>query len=406
MAALALRSSHAPGDAVRAESADSDQIDRPAAPGGSYIRFAVSRRRLFQAVLAAGMDKTRHPQLEQAAAALTATVFAPALVLSGGDRVAAKDLATAAGAVAPPTRVQRSPRLRTTHGHHLEVPGTPLEVVAQWIDWMARSSDMTTVRLNGIDFNYQRSGSGPRLLFLNGSGGTLAESAPLLAFLARHFDVAAFDQRGLGRTGLPDSPYAMADLAADAAALADHLGWERFRLLGVSFGGMVAQELAVTAPDRIERLALLCTSPGGAGGSSFPLHTLVDMAPADRAALYTRILDTRFTPEWLAGHDADRALTAGLVERSAPQKSDQVLNGEALQMAARSGHDVYERLPRVDCPTLVAAGRYDGIAPPENSAAIGKQIPYAELRLFDGGHLFFIQDPAAFPEIIRFLTAD
>ncbi|MDX6329760.1 MAG: 3-oxoadipate enol-lactonase [Streptomycetaceae bacterium] len=75
-------------------------------------------------------------------------------------------------------------------------------------------------------------------------------------------------------------------------------------------------------------------------------------------------------------------------------------------MAARSGHDVYARLRRVDCPTLVAAGRYDGIAPPDNSAVIGKQIPNAELRLFDGGHLFFIQDPAAFPEIIRFLTAD
>ena len=76
------------------------------------------------------------------------------------------------------------------------------------------------------------------------------------------------------------------------------------------------------------------------------------------------------------------------------------------QLQARKGHDVYERLPRISCPTLVASGRSDGIAPAANGAAIASQIPHAELRLFDGGHLFFLQDPTALPEIIAFLRAD
>jgi 3-oxoadipate enol-lactonase len=265
---------------------------------------------------------------------------------------------------------------------------------------------MATVRIDELDFYYERSGSGPKLMFLNGSGATLAGSAPFITPLVEHFDVAAADQRGLGRTGLPGSPYTMADVASDVVALADHLEWTHFRVMGTSFGGMLAQELSVTIPDRIERLALLCTSSGGAGGSSYPLHTLADMDPAERAALYPRLLDTRFTPEWLAAHDADRALIAMLAERLATEKSDLVRQGEALQLQARKGHDVYERLPRISCPTLVASGRSDGIAPAANGAAIASQIPHAELRLFDGGHLFFLQDPTALPEIIAFLRAD
>ncbi len=68
----------------------------------------------------------------------------------------------------------------------------------------------------------------------------------------------------------------MADLAHEALQLADHIGWDTFMVLGVSFGGMVAQELAVTSPERVRRLALVCTSSGGPGGSSYPLHTLVN----------------------------------------------------------------------------------------------------------------------------------
>ena len=164
---------------------------------------------------------------------------------------------------------------------------------------------MPTVRVHGNDLYYELSGEGPRLLFLNGSGATLATVSPIIAMLAGDFQVAAYDQRGLGRSSLPDHPYTMADCATDGIALADHLGWERFCLMGVSFGGMVAQELAVRLPERIERLALLCTSSGGAGGSSYPLHDLGVHSSEDQLAIRTRMLDTRFTPEWLGDHEGD-----------------------------------------------------------------------------------------------------
>ena len=118
------------------------------------------------------------------------------------------------------------------------------------------------------------------MLFLNGSGSTLEEAALILEVLASRCEVLAHDQRGLGRTTIPPGPYSMADYAADALALLDHVGWERARVVGISFGGMVAQELAVTVPERVERLALLCTSPGGPDLASYPLHTLADLPPA------------------------------------------------------------------------------------------------------------------------------
>jgi pimeloyl-ACP methyl ester carboxylesterase len=261
-----------------------------------------------------------------------------------------------------------------------------------------------TAHVNGIDVYYERGGDGPRLLFLNGSGSTLETSRPLLDVLRPHFDLLAHDQRGLGRTEIPDGPYTMADYAADAAAVADSVGWASYRVIGVSFGGMVAQELAVTFPDRVERLALVVTSPGGAGGSSFPLHTLAGMDPAERAALRLPLLDTRFDEAWLAGHAADRALAQAMADRTAADKPVDVIRGEMLQLEARRDHDVHDRLPTITCPTLVASGRYDGIAPPSNGAAIAAQIPGAELRLYEGGHACFYQDRAAFPEIISFLA--
>jgi pimeloyl-ACP methyl ester carboxylesterase len=261
---------------------------------------------------------------------------------------------------------------------------------------------MPRVALNGIDLYYEQSGAGPRLLYFNGSGATVARTRVMVEPYAAHFDLVVHDQRGLGESSVPPGPYTMADYAADGAALMDHLGWERCRVVGVSFGGMVAQEFAVTWPERVERLALVCTSPGG-DHASYPLHKLAGLDTDERQAAMLGLLDTRFTPDWLAAHEGDRRLVEGLSSMGSVTKSDEQLRGEREQLLARSHHDVNDRLHRVTSPTLVASGRYDGIAPLENGEAIAARIPGAELRAYEGGHVFMAQDPRAHFEIIEFL---
>jgi pimeloyl-ACP methyl ester carboxylesterase len=258
------------------------------------------------------------------------------------------------------------------------------------------------IAAGGLHIYYERHGSGPPLLFLNGSGATLAGSGLLIGLFTDRFDVVAHDQRGLGRTAIPPGPYSMADYAADAVAVLDKVGWETARVAGVSFGGMVAQELAVTFPNRVERLALVCTSPGGAH-ASYPLHELSTLSDADRAALRRLLLDTRFTPEWLATHSRDERLAAMMADRSAPSVGE-AARGEREQLLARARHDVTDRLSAITCPTLVASGRYDGTAPVANGEAIARRVPTAELRVYEGGHAFFVQDRAALPEILDFLA--
>ncbi len=91
---------------------------------------------------------------------------------------------------------------------------------------------MPTAQLNGIDVYYEVHGSGPRLLLLNGSGGTIIGAAPMIQKLTEHFEVLIHDQRGLGRTHVPHNTPTMADYATDAAALLDHAGWPAALVFG------------------------------------------------------------------------------------------------------------------------------------------------------------------------------
>jgi 3-oxoadipate enol-lactonase len=262
-----------------------------------------------------------------------------------------------------------------------------------------------TAHLNGIDTYFERTGDGRPLLFLNASGATLASAALLVQPFTQAADTAAADQRGLGRTEVPPGPYTMADYAADALALADHVGWDTFAMVGVSFGGMVAQEVAVTAPERIERLALLCTSPGGPDAASYPLDTLAALAPDERLAQGMSVLDRRFTPAWLADHPVDQMIVDTFVKGQLADHTPDQARGLAEQLAARSHHDVVDRLGRITCPTFVGNGRYDGIAPVPNGELIASRVAAATFHAYEGGHLFVFQDPVAFPAVISFLTA-
>ncbi|MHB1924130.1 MAG: alpha/beta fold hydrolase [Acidimicrobiales bacterium] len=266
---------------------------------------------------------------------------------------------------------------------------------------------MPTVIVSGVELYYERAGSGPPLLFISGTGGDLRNQPNVFAGpLPRHFDVLAYDQRGLGRSAVPPGPYTMADYADDAAGLMAALDWDRAAVVGVSFGGMVAQELTLRHPDRVGRLVLACTSSGGAGGASYPLHELSDLSPEARAERSLALADTRLNEQWRAANPsrwAELLLGAQSQSRSAGATEPERLEGARLQLQARRGHDTWARLGQVSCPTLVCGGRFDGIAPRENVERLASAIPGSELVFFEGGHLFLVQDRAAFPAIIEFL---
>jgi len=257
-----------------------------------------------------------------------------------------------------------------------------------------------TCLANGVSLYYELSGAGEHLLCISGTGGDLRQRPGLAEGpLGQAFEVLCYDQRGLGRSSIPPWPYEMADFAADAAGLLDVIGWDDCLVIGVSFGGMVAQELAIRHPDRVRRLVLACTSAGGAGGASFPLHELASLAPAERVARQIELLDTRWDDTWRRDHPDMVALIAGRM----PPGEERPDRGLTNQLTARAGHDTTARLGGITCPTLVCGGRYDGIAPPANSERLARAIPDAQLSLFDGGHAFFLQDGSAWPAIVAFL---
>lgn len=270
---------------------------------------------------------------------------------------------------------------------------------------------MPFARLRGLDFYYERSGTGPRLLFVNGTGGDLRQRPRLIdGPLVVRFEILAHDQRGLGQSAKPDVPYTMADYADDAAALLDDVGWDRCHVLGVSFGGMVAQELALRHSDRIDRLVLCCTSSGGAGGASYPLHELAALGPEAYLRRVLEIGDTRWS-EGGPGRDPERfeMMVEFMRKRAAvpdPGEDPEVVAaGARRQLEARLGHDTWARLSAITAPTLLCGGRYDGIASPENMQNLAERIPDATLELFEGGHGFLLEDRRAFARIVDFLTA-
>jgi 3-oxoadipate enol-lactonase len=266
---------------------------------------------------------------------------------------------------------------------------------------------MTVIAVRDLQMYYERQGTGPRLLFISGTGGDLRRKPTVFERpIAEHFDLLAYDQRGLGQTSKPAQPYTMANYADDAAALLDAVGWDRCHVIGVSFGGMVAQEFALRYPQRVERLVLACTGSGGTGGASYPLHEHLDDSPEARVRRQVVTSDLRRDSAWQTEHPAEfqeliqQGLAGGSIGADEPGRAD----GYRLQLLARKDHNTYDRLPSLTMPVFVCGGRYDGIAPIPNQEALKERIPGARLELFEGGHAFLQEDPLAYERVIAFLT--
>jgi 3-oxoadipate enol-lactonase len=258
---------------------------------------------------------------------------------------------------------------------------------------------------NGIELYFETAGHGRRVLVISGTGGDLRRHPNLMdGPLPKAFTVLCYDQRGLGQSDKPESVYTMADYADDAAALLEHVSWPTCSVIGISFGGMVAQELVLRHPSLVDRLVLACTSTGGAGGSSYPLHDLDELPEEERVNRTLELLDSRLDAAWQEGNQEDMERQRAAIRRPAARDAA-VVAGQRRQLEARRHHDTWDRIGAIQIPVLVCGGRYDGIAPPENLERMAGRIPSAALSFYEGGHMFLLQDPSAWSAITKFLSA-
>lgn len=259
-------------------------------------------------------------------------------------------------------------------------------------------------QVRDLNLYYELVGIGPRLLFINGTNADLRRKQPYVDKLNDHFTVLRYDQRGLGQTEKPDQHYSMADYADDAAALMDLVGWDQAAVLGVSFGGSVAQELVRRHPQRITRLALACANPGGPYG--YPLLELHAKDPATRARTMLS-LDLRKSLEWQAAHpeEAEKLLEMGRKRGGPVDPSDQhAAMGARRQLEAREEHDARGWIDQISVPTGLFGGRYDLLGTEAGQQFMANRIAGSEMQLFEGAHGFLNEDANAVPAIIEFLT--
>jgi pimeloyl-ACP methyl ester carboxylesterase len=253
---------------------------------------------------------------------------------------------------------------------------------------------------------YEIHGEGEPLLLHPGFGCTVEIYWRNTAALAEHFRVIVLDPRGAGRsdTGPPDMR--MKDFADDAAALFDALGIESAHVFGTSFGGMVAQHIALEHPRRVRRLVLGCTTAGGVKHILPPPENMArfiaaseiaDPVEAMRSTYFINYSD-EFASQWDA-RLAERAV-ANQDLRSTPE-------GRTGQIHAVQNHDTHDRLHGIAHSTLVAHGDEDGTVPVQNGRILAEALPNATFRLYRGGrHLFFTEHADYLNrDIIEFLTS-
>lgn len=262
---------------------------------------------------------------------------------------------------------------------------------------------------DGVKLRYEVRGQGePLALVMGYSGSGRGWGEPFLRLLEARFRLLVIDNRGTGESDKPERPFTVADMADDVAAVLDHAAIERVHLLGISMGGMIAQEFALRHPRRLRGLVLGCTLCGFAHGVPGDAETMAALQikpdqPLDQQV--ERLMAACCAKPFLASARGQEVLKARLAEIMGYPITP--LQTFALQWGAISGFDTYDRLPQITAPTLVVTGTGDLLVPEHNSEIIAERIPGARLHKIAGaGHVFFWEEPAQSAEAaIKFLSA-
>jgi pimeloyl-ACP methyl ester carboxylesterase len=237
-------------------------------------------------------------------------------------------------------------------------------------------------RPDGVKLYHEIHGAedAPPLILLEGMGGDIPGWRRNIPVFARELRVIAYDFRGNGNSDEPRGPATMATFVEDTLVLLDSLDIERAHVYGQSFGGMVAQELAITGPERVRTLILGCTHAG-------PRHAVRPRTTAPKGQPW-RVMYAPGFPDRHPEHVAED-LRIGAAQPKHPE-------GGRRQWEAMHGFDSYERLPELRVPTLIVHGTEDQAIPPANAELLAGRIHGSELVLLQGaGHLYHSEQAAA-----------
>jgi 3-oxoadipate enol-lactonase len=259
---------------------------------------------------------------------------------------------------------------------------------------------MPSVDASGTELHYLRGGEGEPMLLIQGMSAThLAWGRPFLDELERSFDCIVFDNRGMGLSGQAELPFTTADLAGDAVGLLDALEIETAHMVGISMGGMIAQELALAHPERIRTLTLGATYCGGPEGTLMAPEDLqllgTAYASGEREQVFRAMWEINLSP----GFRADDSRFAAFAEMGSTLPAPQPVVLQQMQACAQ--HKTDDRLNQISLPTLVIHGDVDRLLGPGNGREIAALIP-ARLEMLEGvGHMFWWEQPQRSAELIR-----